>query len=487
MVEPRLVLGRERLPHGQAPGERAEERRDDVEQEREDDPAPDDDLERVEDASPVRAAPPDDDEREHERRESDEALRPARPPHAQHRLHAARAFATRNPRDARVHLFEPLRDRRPRVLLDGERAGRVTHRRAPWLVGDERADGIGERVRIVRRHGDGGLLCQHLAVAGNVRRDSREPARERPREHHAEALLADRRRDERLRAEQRPRQLVLAEEADDVDPVVRDAKAREQEAHGERVGAGNRQAQARSPMDVGPGAKQDLEPLARLLSPGEHDAVLASARRRRRGNEHAVRNHLVVTRQPAILRCLCAFETGDAVVDPVDQKPPERLRSSHPAELSGRVERGDERTPGPDERRQADRRRHRLVQVEDVEALSLERADDPKVRAGRQHDVRERAVRRNDHGTADGYHVRRRIPVTADARVQDARELTRWVVAHDQAHVVATLLECRRLQLRMLDDRAPERPRERDDDPDLQRGAQDRNPSSAGLRSRDDP
>ena len=67
----------------------------------------------------------------------------------------------------------------------------------------------------------------------------------------------------------------------------------------------------------------------------------------------------------------------------------------------------------------------------------------------------------------DGDHVRRRVAVAADARVEDARELTRRVVAHDQAHVVATLLECRRLQLRMLDDRAPERPRERDDDPDL--------------------
>ena len=41
------------------------------------------------------------------------------------------------------------------------------------------------------------------------------------------------------------------------------------------------------------------------------------------------------------------------------------------------------------------------------------------------------------------------------------------IVAHDQAHVVAELLERCRLQLRMLDDRAPERPRERDDDPDL--------------------
>ena len=57
--------------------------------------------------------------------------------------------------------------------------------------------------------------------------------------------------------------------------------------------------------------------------------------------------------------------------------------------------------------------------------------------------------------------------MAADPGMQDARELTRGVVAHDQTHVVATLLECRRLQLRMFDDRAPERPRERDDDPDL--------------------
>ena len=52
----------------------------------------------------------------------------------------------------------------------------------------------------------------------------------------------------------------------------------------------------------------------------------------------------------------------------------------------------------------------------------------------------------------------------------DARELPGRVVAHDQAHVVAELLERRGLQLRVLDDRAPERPRERDDDPDLHAG-----------------
>ena len=57
--------------------------------------------------------------------------------------------------------------------------------------------------------------------------------------------------------------------------------------------------------------------------------------------------------------------------------------------------------------------------------------------------------------------------MAADARVQDPRELARRVVPHHQAHVVTELLERCRLQLRVLDDRTPERPRERDDDPDL--------------------
>ena len=57
--------------------------------------------------------------------------------------------------------------------------------------------------------------------------------------------------------------------------------------------------------------------------------------------------------------------------------------------------------------------------------------------------------------------------MTSDSRVQDPRELARWIVPHHQAHVVTEILERRRLQLRMLDDRTPERPRERDDDPDL--------------------
>ncbi len=65
----------------------------------------------------------------------------------------------------------------------------------------------------------------------------------------------------------------------------------------------------------------------------------------------------------------------------------------------------------------------------------------------------------------------RRIAVAPDARVQGARELPRRVVAHHQPHLVPTRLERGRLELGVLDHRAPERPRERHDDADLHAGS----------------
>ena len=58
----------------------------------------------------------------------------------------------------------------------------------------------------------------------------------------------------------------------------------------------------------------------------------------------------------------------------------------------------------------------------------------------------------------------------ADPRMQDARELPRRVVRHDQPHLVPTRLERGGLELRVLDDRSPERPRERHHDADLHSG-----------------
>ena len=91
-------------------------------------------------------------------------------------------------------------------------------------------------------------------------------------------------------------------------------------------------------------------------------------------------------------------------------------------------------------------------------------------RPGAEDDVRQRAVRRHDHGTADRDDVRRRVAVAPDPRVQRTRELARRVVAHHQPHLVPARLERLRLQLGMLDDRAPERPRERHHDADLHGG-----------------
>src|SRR5439155_1582393 len=81
----------------------------------------------------------------------------------------------------------------------------------------------------------------------------------------------------------------------------------------------------------------------------------------------------------------------------------------------------------------ADRRRHRLVQVQDVEPLARERLLDAEDRPRTEDDVRQRAVRRHDHRAADGDDLRRRIPVPAVPWVQDARELAGRVVAHQIA------------------------------------------------------
>ena len=296
--EPRLVLGRERLPDRQPPRQRPEERRHDVEQKREDDPAPDDDLERIEDASPLGPAPPEDVEREDERDDSDSGLRPARPPHA-----PARASCRASLRDARSR----SRRRRPPRAASRSRATRSARRRAraPLHPCAARRGSSSTSAHTASASacgssggdGDGGLGRQHLAVAGNVRRDRRERARERAREHHAEALLADRRRDERLRAEQRLRQLVLAEEADDVDPVVRDAKAREHESDGERVGAGDRQPQARSPWISGHARSSTCRPLRGSCLPAKTIRCSRSPAGADGGTSTPFGNHLVRRRE----------------------------------------------------------------------------------------------------------------------------------------------------------------------------------------------
>ena len=119
------------------------------------------------------------------------------------------------------------------------------------------------------------------------------------------------------------------------------------------------------------------------------------------------------------------------------------------------------------ERRDARNRRHRLVQVQDVEPLALEDPADPEEAARAQDDVRQRPVRRHDHRAPDRQDVRRRLVVPPVARVQRAREVPRRVVADQRAGLEAEPPQRLRLELGVLDDSAPERPAVRDDDADL--------------------
>ena len=165
------------------------------------------------------------------------------------------------------------------------------------------------------------------------------------------------------------------QEAEDVDPSS-DTRCRgEQEPHRERVGADEPQPRAGPPVDRPATPEQDRHPLARVVPADEDDRCLA-VRRVGRGRDRGRRSGSISYSpgEPARGRVARLLGDGDPVVDPVEQEAPERQPAAHPAEVAGRMERGDERAAGERERRDADRRRHRLVQVEDVEPLALEDA-----------------------------------------------------------------------------------------------------------------
>ena len=232
------------------------------------------------DGAPIRAAPPEDGQREEDEEEDEGGLSPRAAPGDPKRGHAARASSRAASRHLLVDPLEPARDLGPGVALDCERPSSLAERDAARLVLDECRDGVGERSGVAGRDRDRRGAIEDLAVPRDVRRDGRQRAREGAGQHHPEALLAERGRDERLSAEQRPREVGLAQEADDVDALVGDAEARDQEPDRKRIRARDRQPEPRSTPDLRPRAQQHLEALPRLLAPGEDDPVLPLAGRR---------------------------------------------------------------------------------------------------------------------------------------------------------------------------------------------------------------
>jgi hypothetical protein len=204
--------------------------------------------------------------------------------------------------------------------------------------------------------------------------------------------------------------------------------------------------------------QQHVQTLPRLVPAHEHDRVLAPIQLGRLGEQDAVRNDLVVPREPARSGDAGLLGDGDPVVEPVEQESPRRLGEPEPAELARGMERADERRASHRQRPRADHRGHRLVQVEDVEAVRGEDAAQPHDRPRAQDDVRQRSVRRHDDRAADRYDVVRRRLVPAGAGMQHPRERPRGIVTAQDPGVVAELDQRPRLMIRVLDHAAPERP-----------------------------
>src|SRR5262249_14117092 len=152
-------------------------------------------------------------------------------------------------------------DRVPRVALLGELPAGGAHALATGLVREQLVDRGGKRRDVARweRQADIGIHDSPIPI--DVRRHDRRRACEGARENNPEALTAERRGDQRLRAEQFGGELLLWEEPPDLDSVLGDAEPGHQETDAERVGAANAERRARAPTDLRPRLKEDVQAL----------------------------------------------------------------------------------------------------------------------------------------------------------------------------------------------------------------------------------
>src|SRR4029453_2721229 len=113
---------------------------------------------------------------------------------------------------------------------------------------------------------------------------------------HSETLTAEGRSHKGLGPEQLFGQPVLREETEDVDSLVRNALARQQQTNGERIWARDSEGSAGTPSHFRTRAQQDVETLSRLLATSEDHLVRSSMRVGGGRSQHPVWHHFVVTR-----------------------------------------------------------------------------------------------------------------------------------------------------------------------------------------------
>ena len=345
---------------------------------RDDDPPPADEVERVVDGVPVGPAPPQGEDREHERREDERprAQGSGRAPEARHAARPRRSRSLR--RRARRSPRAVARCPATRSALRRRRLRRRAHRGAARLVGEEGLDRGDERGGVARRDRDGRLGRHDLAVALDVRSDDGRRARERAREHHPEALAAERRARRSAFVERSRSVSSSCERKPTMSmPSSDTAEPGQEQPDRERVGAGDDEPRTRSRRGsrATRGAARAGPCAARAV---RRRPPCARDRRGRPGRGSGRRSGRPPTAPPShrSAEARARSRDGDPLVDPVHQEAPGRHPEPHPAEVARRVVRRDDGRRREREGGDADRGSHRLVEVQHVEPLPLEHPPD---------------------------------------------------------------------------------------------------------------
>ena len=240
----------------------------------------------------------------------------------------------------------------------------------------------------------------HVAVARDVGGHHRRAGRERLGQHHPERLAAQRRRAEDVRARERLALLLLADAAEGLDGTL----VVEQRRQLALVDADHRQARVDVLVQRVERAQQDLQALALDDLADEGDLERLARRAAARGGHAAGREGDAVGHDPVLAAeeaprgPLGGLGHRDPHPQPVEVAPraPRHRDAVGERVLGVGVEGADQRRDGRADRDRvpAGHGRHRLVDMDDVEAARAQLAPHGRGRVRREREARDRAVER---------------------------------------------------------------------------------------------
>jgi hypothetical protein len=332
-----------------------------------------------------------------------------------------------------------LRDVRPGEAL-GAHGGGAAHRDASGRREPQVAQRLRERGRVAARHEHRvDAVAHHVAVAGDVRGHDGRAGREALRQHHPEALAAERRGDQQVSRFEHAPLLGVVDTAEHRHAAIVEQQRLDLVA----IGADDRQLRRDVLAQRLERAQQHRQPLALDGLPDERQPQwpvgVGDTRGALLGHDDAVGDDPIAAAEEALRGPRSGLGDGDALVQVVEAA----ARAEQAGDVVRQpvrrvaVERADERQPRRRHRVPAQQRRDRLVQVDDVEAAVAQLAPHVEHAARPRGEVGDRPVGLEADRAAERDHVvRQRARLRRRAAVQCRREAVVGVVRGQHADVV---------------------------------------------------